>query len=61
MKVFKTRLEGYNGPIVVNKWESVILELQNLISEMSVGDVFTVTLDEMDEEEYSNLPEFTGY
>ena len=61
MKVFKTQLQGYNGPCVVHGPEAVIDELQALLPGMFEGDSFTVTVAEISEEEYKNLPEFLGY
>ena len=61
MKVFKTQLCDYGGPCVVHEPESVIDELRRLLPEMAEGESFTVTVVEMDEEEYGNLPEFLGY
>ena len=61
MKVFETQLSGYNGPCVVHEPESVIDELRRTLPEMGVGDSFTITVEEMDEKEYKNLPEFLGY
>lgn len=61
MKVFKTQLLDFNGPCVVHEPESVIDELRQVLPEMGEGDAFTVTVAEMDEEEYENLPEFLGY
>lgn len=61
MKVFKTQLRDYNGPCVVHEPESVIDEIRQILAEMDVGDAFTVTIAEMDREEYENLPEFLGY
>ena len=61
MKVFKTQLWDFSGPCVVHEPESVIDELRQVLPEMGEGDSFTVTVEEMDEEEYKNLPEFMGY
>lgn len=61
MKVFETQLRGYNGPCVVHDVESVLEELKQLLPEMASGDQFSVAAAEMDEEEYKNLPEFSGY
>lgn len=61
MKVFKTQYCDFGGPCVVHKPESVLDELRQLLPEMSVGDVFTITIVEMDKEEYEDLPEFLGY
>ena len=63
MKVFKTQLCDYGGPCVVHELESVIDELRGLLPEMAEGETFTITVEEMDEEEYKNLPEsdFLGY
>lgn len=61
MKVFKTQYCGFGGPCVVHESESVLDELRQLLPEMFEGDSFTVTVAEMDEEEYENLPEFLGY
>ena len=61
MKVFKTQYCGFGGPCVVDDPESVLDELRQLLPEMFEGDSFTITVAEMDEEEYKNLPEFLGY
>ena len=61
MKVFETQLSDYNGPCVVHEPESVMEELRQLLPELAEGDSFTVTVTEMDEEEYKGLPEFMGY
>ena len=61
MKVFKTQYCGFGGPCVACEAESVIDELRQLLPEMFEGEVFTITVAEMDKEEYENLPEFSGY
>lgn len=61
MKVFKTQLWDFGGPCVVHEMESVLDEIRRVLPEMSVGDSFTITVEEMDEKEYKNLPEFLGY
>ena len=59
--MFKTQYDGFGGPCVVSEAESVLDELRQLLPEMFEGEVFTITIAEMDEEEYENLPEFSGY
>ena len=61
MKVFKTQYCGFGGPCVARETESVIDELRQLLPEMFEGDSFIITVAEMGEEEYENLPEFLGY
>ena len=56
IKVFKTQLWDFSGPCVVHEPATVSDELRQLLPEMAVGDSFTVTVEEIDEEEYKNLP-----
>lgn len=71
MRIVKLQLEGFNGPLILNTAEEVLEEvkiwlsagnLKNTISkDTCIDDEMTLTIGEMSDEEFKNLPEFQGF
>jgi len=71
MKVIKAQISGCNGPLIYDLEELAHKPhgMQGLMSEIKevflaegdIGDTYTLTIADMDEEEFENLQEFEGY
>jgi hypothetical protein len=63
MRVFKVQLEGYNGPTIYKADEilGVLREIEDLLKEDDVEQKITITQDEISEEEFNKIGEFSGY
>lgn len=64
MKIIKTQIEGLSGPVVYSfeDFKGVVEELKNSFLENGeVGDLMEISIDEMEEDEFNDLPDFEGY
>lgn len=60
MTVFKLRLEGYSGEMVLTDIKDCLDEIQ-ILSLEDADQTIIITKTEMSEEEFEKLPEFGGY
>lgn len=63
MRVFKVQLEGYDGPTIYKEDEilGVLREIEDLLKEDDIEQKITITQDEISEEEFNKVGEFSGY
>jgi hypothetical protein len=56
MKVYLIKNQDGNGYYTNN-----LQEIENIFEDAEVGETYSITLDEMTEEQYEALPEFDGF
>jgi hypothetical protein len=61
MRIYITQMSDCCGPVGWRTLEEAVAELRELAEEMSEGDTWTIGVKEMTDEEFSSLPDFTGY
>lgn len=61
IRVYCTQISECCGPVVWKNIKDVLTEVEEMLPEVAVGDSFTITVEEMEEEEFDNLEEFAGY
>jgi hypothetical protein len=60
MKVYKITRDGYGAPLYLNnlaEWNDILGTLEY----DEVGDKYIITIEEMDEREFNDLPEWGGF
>ena len=63
-KIYCVKIDFNDGDTLtvrLEDWKEQIPEIDSLLFDGEVGDKFTLSLIEMDEDEYENLPEFDGF
>ena len=61
MRVYKIKISGLNGPYVLDNIKDTIIEIRTHLIEGPIKKGITIVVDEIDEVDYNNIPEFRGF